>query len=186
MQAIKMKLIDQQALNVNEIFKQLDFMLPYRIRNIKDSQQKTLGLVVMYHEAGIKGIKWIHGHHTYFFEQLCYEMGRIYSTARNYCESGAEHDVSLMGSLLATMVLLEWKDICLDTDGVLKETKAFALIKTLTKPLTDDTALRAAVSAELRHLYRIYSRNDVFTCGQDRVVVKMVMKYNQPLFLIKA
>ena len=185
MQAIKMKLIDQQVLNVSEIYKQLDFMLPYMIRNIKDSQQKTLGLVAMYHEVGISGIKWIHGHHTYFFEQLCYEMGRIYSTARNYQESGAEHDVSLMGSLLATLVLLEWKDICLDEDGFLKETKAFSLIKTLTKPLTDDKTLMSAVSAELRYLYRIYSHDEIFSCGQDRVTVKMVMKQNQPLFLIK-
>lgn len=186
MLAVEKKLITQATENVETIIDEVGTLLPYMQRYILDSKTKRDGLVLMYHVVGVPGIRWIHGHHTYFFESLCYEMGRVFSTACNYHDNGGRESVSLLGSLLATVVLLEWKDIALDDNGVLKENTALGLIKSLTKPLTDNKELMSAVSAELRYLYRVYCRDGVFSCGQDRVVVKMVMKKNQPLFLIKS
>lgn len=182
--AVKHRSIEQHVENIHHVLEPLkSVMLPHHYSRVVDSTIMTNGVVFFNHEFGPKRLKWFYSHYTYLFLNAVEKFGELYRLYRNYDESGSHIKISPVGSMICTMVLLEYKDI-VDSEELGKNL-AMRTMNKMVDEFLPHQELSRSIKQGVREHYDKFIVDGQYRPLVNRLTLRVIEQDREKLYLVR-
>lgn len=164
--SITRTMVENQMNDFDTLMSPLDDVITGTHRSrIEDSQLMQLGIATFTHEFGPKALQWLYRRYTYLFEAFVRQTGILFNEASTQKEMGRAVRLDLDSSLIATLILLESRDVADFKDGVFTLTHMTYVGNRVCKEFSVPSDMKSLILGAVRHNYISYCRNGKYHCG---------------------